>query len=281
MNKESFEKYKKKYSNKIINGKEISDFIKFELKKEIEEKNIVKNLSAIIVGNNENSKTYIKLKNKFANDINVGFNSYHIEEDENEESIISTINFLNKDEETDAIIIQLPLPKKYNSKKILSYLDPEKDIDGFLEKTKHDPILGEVILKLLKEIQESFEEKTVSIVSNSDIFGEKLDLFFKKKFNNINILKNIYTEDNIKNIKSNCKKSDFIISIVGKKHFINNEFIKKDSIIFDIGITKENGEIYGDVFFEDVINDVKYITPPINGIGPMTVAMLFYNLIKK
>lgn len=281
MNKESFEKYIKKYNDKIINGKEISEFIKFELKKKIEEENINKNLSAIIIGNNPNSETYIKLKNKFASEIGVGFNSYYIEEDEEEESIISTIEFLNKDEETDSIIIQLPLPKKYDSKKILSYLDPKKDVDGFLENTEYNPVLGEVILRLLKEIQESFEDKTVSIISNSDIFGEKLDMFFKKNFNNVNILKNIYSDNNIENVKSNCMKSDFIISIVGKKHFINNSFIKKGAVIFDVGITKENGETFGDVFLEDVINDVKYITPPINGIGPMTVAMLFSNMIKK
>lgn len=281
MNKESFEKYIKKYNDKIINGKEISEFIKFELKKKIEEENINKNLSAIIIGNNPNSETYIKLKNKFASEIGVGFNSYYIEEDEEEESIISTIEFLNKDEETDSIIIQLPLPKKYDSKKILSYLDPKKDVDGFLENTEYNPVLGEVILRLLKEIQESFEDKTVSIISNSDIFGEKLDTFFKKKFNNVNVLKNIYSDNNIENIKSNCLKSDFIISIVGKKHFINNSFIKKDTVIFDVGITKEDGETFGDAFLEDVINDVKYITPPINGIGPMTVAMLFSNMIKK
>lgn len=281
MNKESFEEYIQKYNEKIINGKEISEFIKFELRKKIEEESINKNLSVIIIGNNKNSETYVKLKNKFASEIGVGFNSYYIEEDEGEESIISTIEFLNKDEETSSIIIQLPLPKKYDSKKILSYLDPEKDVDGFLENTKYNPVLGEVILRLLKEIQESFEEKTVSIISNSDVFGEKLDLFFKKNFKNVNILKNIYSENNIENIKSNCKKSDFIISIVGKKHFIDNSFIKKDAVIFDAGINKEDGETFGDVFLEDVINDVKYITPPINGIGPMTVAMLFNNLINR
>ncbi len=279
MNQESFDKYIKKYGDKIINGKEISEFVKFELKKKIEEKNLIKNLSSIIIGNDIGSKIYTKLKNNFAIDIGVGFNSYFIEEDESEESIISTVDFLSNDEETNGIIIQLPLPKKFDTNKILSHVDIKKDVDGFLKNTKYNPVLGEVILKLLIEIQESFENKTISIISNSDIFGEKLEVFFLSKFKNIKILKNIYSENNLKKIKNDCTKSDFIISIVGKKHYITNDFIKKDVIIFDAGITKEDGETYGDAFFDDVINDVKYITPPVNGIGPMTVAMLFKNLI--
>ena len=279
MNQESFDKYIKKYGDKIINGKEISEFVKFELKKKIEEKNLIKNLSSIIIGNDIGSKIYTKLKNNFAIDIGVGFNSYFIEEDESEESIISTVDFLSNDEETNGIIIQLPLPKKFDTNKILSHVDIKKDVDGFLKNTKYNPVLGEVILKLLIEIQESFENKTISIISNSDIFGEKLEVFFLSKFKNIKILKNIYSESNLKKIKNDCTKSDFIISIVGKKHYITNDFIKKDVIIFDAGITKEDGETYGDAFFDDVINDVKYITPPVNGIGPMTVAMLFKNLI--
>lgn len=281
MNKESFDEYVKKYGEKIINGKEISEFIKFELKRKIEEENLVKSLSAIIVGSDNNSKTYTKLKNNFAIDIGVEFNSYFIEEDESQESLISTIDFLNNDDETNGILIQLPLPKQFNTKEILSHIDVEKDVDGFLENTKYNPVLGEAILRLLIEMQESFENKTLSIISNSDIFGEKLEKLFLSKFNDLKILKNIYSEENLEKIKNDCKQSDFIISIVGKKHFINNDFIKKNVIIFDIGITKEGQETYGDAFFDDVIDDVKYITPPINGVGPMTVAMLFSNLINK
>ena len=281
MNKESFDEYVKKYGEKIIDGKEISEFIKFELKKIVDEDNLVKNLSSVIVGDNISSKTYTKLKNNFAIDIGVGFNSYFIEEDEGEESIISTIDFLSNDEETDGIIIQLPLPKQFDTNKILSHVKLEKDVDGFLKDTTYSPVLGEAILRLLIEIQESFENKTVSIISNSDVFGEKLEKLFLSKFNDFKILKNIYSKENLEKIKNDCRQSDFIISIVGKKHFINNDFIKKNAIIFDAGITKEENETYGDAFFDDVINDVKYITPPINGIGPMTVAMLFSNLIKK
>ena len=136
-------------------------------------------------------------------------------------------------------------------------------------------------MRLLLEIQESFENKILTIISNSDVFGNKLEDLFLRKFKDLKIYKDIYSENNLEKIKENCKKSDFIISIVGKKHFITNDFIKKGAVIFDIGITREDKELYGDAYLDDIINNVKYITPPINGIGPMTVAMLFNNLKNK
>ncbi len=281
MNKESLNEYIQKFGEKIINGKEISEFIKFNLKKEIDEKNIRKNISVILVGDDTNSKTYVNLKKKFADFIGVGFNTYFIGADEGEETVIETINFLNDDSETDAIMIQLPLPAGFDKDKILAKINPEKDIDGFLENSKYNPISGEVILRLLREQQESFEDKVITIISNSEVYGQKLAELFFSKFDNIEINRNIFSEDNIDKIKSDCKNSDVIISMVGQKHYITNDFIKKDAIVFDAGITKEDGEIFGDAHFEDVIHDVKYITPPISGIGPMTVAYVFENLIHK
>ena len=280
MNQISFNRYLTKYSDKIINGKEISEFIAFELKREIEEKTLDLNLATVLAGDNIASKTYIKLKNDFATKIGVGFNSYFLKDDETEDGLISTIDFLSGDNEIDGIIIQLPLPKNFNTEKVLSHINPQKDVDGFLKDSSFNPVMSEVILRLLKEIQESFEDKVLTIISNSDVFGNKLSDIFSSKFSNLKIHKHIYSEKDIENIKNDCKKSDFIISIVGKKHFITNDFIKKDVVIFDAGITKEENETYGDAYFDDVIDDVKFITPPINGIGPMTVAMLFNNLIK-
>ena len=95
MNKESFERYIEKYGDKIINGKEISDFIKFELKRKIQAEEIEKSISTILIGDNENSKIYINLKNKFATGIGVTFNKYFISEEEDEDIIIDSIKFLN------------------------------------------------------------------------------------------------------------------------------------------------------------------------------------------
>lgn len=268
-----------KYKDKFINGKDIAYQIKIDLFDKIKKESIEKSLSAIIVGNNENSKKYVDLKNKFANDIGVEFNKYIIEENSDPEELIQCINFLNDDEYTDGIIIQLPLPKNFDKEKAFSTLSPEKDVDGFLDSSKFKPVMANVIMVLLNEVNRNFDNSTISIISNSEKSQEKISNTLREYYKDITIYNNTYSEKNIDLIKDNCKKSDIIISIVGKKHFINKDFIKKDCVIIDAGITRENDEVFGDADIEDVIDDVAFITPPIGGVGPLTVALLFKNLV--
>lgn len=268
-----------KYKNKIINGTEIADFIKFELQQKIQKEKINKNLAVVLIGDNKNSITYLNLKKKFANSINVGFCEYVINKDEEENNIIDAINFLNNDNEINGIILQLPIPKKFNKDKIINLIDRKKDVDGFLEDTKFNPVLGKVIFKILQEYDDDIrEKKEITIICNSDVFSNKIEAYLKTRLN-ANINKFIFDQNEIEEIKNISKKSDIIISIVGKKHFITRDFVKDDSIIIDIGITKEGNKVYGDVNILDVIDKIKYITPPIGGVGPLTVAMLFDNLI--
>lgn len=275
MKKEILEKYKKK----IINGTEIADFIKFELQQKIKKEKINKNLAAVLIGDNKNSITYLNLKKKFANFINVGFSEYIINGDEEENNIIDAINFLNNDEEINGIILQLPIPKKFNESKIINLIDRKKDVDGFLENTKFNPVLGKVIFKILQEYDDDINKKReITIICNSDIFSNKIESYLKTKLD-ANINKVLFDQKNIEEIKNISKKSDIIISTVGKKQFITKDFIKDGSIIIDIGITKEDNKVYGDTDILDVIDKVKYITPPIGGVGPITVAMLFDNLV--
>ena len=272
-----------KYKNKLINGKELSEFIKFGLHQKIQKEKLHKNLAAILIGDNQNSKTYIKLKKKFAEFIGAGFSEYVISEGEEEQNIIDAINFLNNDEETNGIIIQLPIPKKFDENKILNLINREKDVDGFLIDTKFDPVLGKVIFKILVEYDDDImnAKRNICVICNSEIFSDKIESYINSKLENSNTTKIIFDKNNLNEIKETTKNADIIISAVGEKHFIKKDFIKQDSIIIDIGITKENNEIYGDADIKDVIDKVKYITPPIGGVGPMTVAMLFDNLINK
>ena len=167
-----------KYKNKLIDGKEISEFIRFELQQKIKNEKIKKNLAVILIGDNENSKTYIKLKKKFADFIGVGFNEYIISEEEIEQNILDAVNFLNIDEEVDGIIMQLPIPKKFNQDRILSSISRKKDVDGFLDETSFNPVLGKVIKRILIEYDDEFnkwENRNISIICNSDVFSSKIE----------------------------------------------------------------------------------------------------------
>lgn len=271
-----------KYKSKLISGKEISEFIKFELQQKIKNEKIIKNLAVLLIGDDENSKTYIKLKRKFAEFIGVGFNEYVINEEEIEQDIIDAINFLNADEEIDGIIMQLPIPKKFNQEKILNLISREKDVDGFLDETSFSPVLGKVIKRILIEYDDEFnkwENRNISIVCNSDVFSSKIEKYLNSVLKNIHIDTNIFIKDDMEKIKKSTSNADIIISIVGEKNFIKKDFVKEGAIVIDIGITKDKDGIHGDANIKDIIDKVSYITPPIGGVGPLTVAMLFDNLV--
>ncbi|MCF7795494.1 bifunctional 5,10-methylenetetrahydrofolate dehydrogenase/5,10-methenyltetrahydrofolate cyclohydrolase [Patescibacteria group bacterium] len=278
MKKIDLENLSKENKKKIIDGKLVADQIKHDLKRKVQG-GVNKNLAAILVGNNKESKTYIKLKKKFAKDIGINFFDYFLDEDSTQEEVEECLNFLANDFEIDGILFQLPLPKKFNTQKILNYIPPEKDVDGFLKNTLYKPVLLKAVFKVIQEMNLNLDNKNITLIYNSDIFANKVEENFTEKYKNINFKKILFNKNNILKIKKETKKSDLIISCVGEKEFIKKDFIKKDSSIIDIGVSHENNEIFGDVDFFEIIEKVKFITPPIKGIGPITVAMLFENLI--
>jgi len=278
MKKIDLENLSKEKKEKIIDGELISDQIKHELIRKIQA-GIKKNLAAVLIGNNKESKTYIKLKKKFAKDIGVDFFDYFLDKDSTQEEVEDCLNFLANDFEIDGILLQLPLPKKFNTQKILNHIPPEKDVDGFLKNTSYKPVLVKAVFKIIQEMDLNLDNKNIILIYNSDVFANKVEENFIEKNKNINFKKILFNKNNILEIKNEIKKSDLVISCVGEKEFIKKDFVKKDSFIIDIGVTHENNETFGDVDFFEVIEKVKFITPPIKGIGPITVAMLFENLI--
>ncbi len=278
MKKIDLENLNKKYKEKIIDGELISDQIKRELTRKVQG-GINKTLAAILVGNNKESNTYINLKKKFAKEIGVNFFDYYLDENSSQDEVEECLNFLANDFEIDGILLQLPLPKKYNTQQIMDYIPPEKDVDGFLKNTLYKPVLVKAVFKIIQEMDLDLDNKNIILIYNSPVFANKVEENFIEKYKNINFKKLLFDKKNILKIKEEIKKSDLIITCVGEKEFIKKEFIKKDSSIIDIGVSHKDNEIFGDVDFFDVISNVKFITPPIKGIGPITVAMLFENLV--
>jgi methylenetetrahydrofolate dehydrogenase (NADP+)/methenyltetrahydrofolate cyclohydrolase len=278
MVKKDLENLDKKYKEKIINGELISDQIKHELIRKVQG-GVNKGLSAVLIGDNKESSTYIRLKKKFAKEIGVNFFDYYLSSESSQEEVEECLNFLASDFEVDGILLQLPLPKKFDTQKIINYIPPEKDVDGFLENTLYKPVLVTAVFKIIQEMELELDNKNVILIYNSPIFANKVEENFVEKYKNIKFKKILFDENNILKIKNEIKKSDLVISCVGKKEFIKKDFVKEGSSIIDIGVFKENKETFGDVDFFDVIDKVEFITPPSSGIGPITVAMLFENLI--
>lgn len=270
-------------SSKIIDGKVIAQKIKDKIKKQVKEMDKKPGLAVILVGDDKASAQYVKLKKKACEYTGVNYHHYCFEGDCAEKEIIDSIKFLNNDPDVDGILVQLPLPEQYNEDKIISAIDPKKDVDGFhaenLDKLQagkpkivSPAALG--IQKLLEETKEKIKDKNILIVCNSKLFSEPL-IYLLGKENKVQAISPSH-----KDLKKLCLQADILIVAIGKAEFIEKDFIKDNAIVVDVGINEMDGETVGDVNFFNVAEKVSFITPVPGGVGPMTVAMLLENVLK-
>lgn len=270
---------------KIIDGKSLADTIQQEICQEISQKNLQPNLAVILVGDDPASKIYVELKKKAARQVGINFHEYLLDKATQTPEILKIINFLNNDQQIDAILVQLPLPKHINTDQIIQVIDPKKDVDGFhptniqkLLSGQNDfvPGLPLGIIKLIDSTNENIAGKTAVIVSKSDIFYQPLAKLLSDRQVNVKTIK-----PDKKNIKDETLVADILIVACGQPFFITADMVKPDAIVIDVGTNKiDNSHVVGDVDFSAVFDKVKFITPVPGGVGPMTVAMLLYNTLK-
>lgn len=273
----------------IINGKEISKKIKDQLKEEVE---IIKEnysrlpkLVVILIGEDQASKTYVR--NKERGCAYIGIESEVLKHDDtfSESELLEEIEHLNNDDNVDGILVQLPLPKHIKEERILSAIDPNKDVDGFHPQNVAKLFLGQQslvpctpkgMLVLLDEINYDLKGKEVVVVGRSNIVGKPVSVLCLQKDATVTI-----GHSKTKNLKSVCSRADVLITAIGKAKFFNHEYVKEGAVVLDVGINRdENNKLCGDVDFDDVKDKVKAITPVPGGIGPMTITMLMQNTLE-
>jgi len=279
---------------KLIDGKALAEKIKDDIVKEIIKINEGQvgiaskrpSLAIILVGEREDSKLYVDLKEKEAVKVGIDTHLYKCVDDTDEREILEMIDCLNKDASVDAILVQLPLPAGFDTDAIIMSIDPYKDVDGFhpdnlakLFKTcDHKniiPPVHEAVMEILKSINCDLADKQVCIISNSDIFGKSLAHVLSCQGAKVEI-----TNINDDKLKEKTAKADLLITAVGKPKLIKKEMIKQDAVIIDIGITKQGKEVVGDVDFNSVKDNAGFLTPVPGGVGPLTIAMAFKNTLK-
>ena len=282
----------------IIDGHQIANKIKDEIVKDVIELNggnrdlktwaradSRPSLAIILVGKKEDSFLYVNLKEKEAKKVGIDTHLYKIPETSSEQEIIEVIEHLNQDKDIDAILVQLPLPKNYNTNKIIDSITPQKDLDRFHKKNQealfdscdHDhlmPPVYMVVFKILEEIKQEPRDKKVSIISNSEVFGSGLARAFECRGARA---KAILSSD--KELDTEPPESDIVVSAVGSPGFLGSDMIKKGAIVIDIGIKKEGPRVYGDVDFEKVKDKAGFLTPVPGGVGPITIAMALKNTL--
>tara|TARA_Y100001970_G_C14193667_1_gene836856 strand:- start:497 stop:1405 length:909 start_codon:yes stop_codon:yes gene_type:complete len=271
-------------NNNIINGKQISQEIKNQVKEEIQFNNYNPQITVFLIGNNEPSKIYIRNKKKQCEDVGIRFNLIHLCDDESQEYIENKIRSVNNDPNIHGLFIQLPVPQKYNLSSFIDLISVDKDIDGLtsdnvgklcLREPVIRPCTSYGVLYLLKKIFEDLKGKTVCIVGSSNLVGRPLVLECLLAGCTVTVCHR-FTE----NLKLHTSMADIVISAVGKKNLITEDMVKNDSVIIDVAIVRqENGKLCGDVDFENVKHKAKFITPVPGGVGPMTVSMLLLNVL--
>ena len=271
---------------KIIDGKKIAADIELSLKEKIDylkNNGIVPCICVILIGDNPASVIYVRNKENAAKRCGILSKKIILPVDVSEDELLNKINELNDNPLVHGILVQLPVPPHIDENKIMETICVNKDVDGFHPFNEGKIFTGNSsfypctpfgIIKMLDYSNIELTGKNVIIVGQSIIVGKPLSIMLMNRYATVSVL-NIYTGD----IRRWTKMADILISATGKAHLIDDSFVKDGAVIIDVGITKLNGKICGDVNFDSVIEKVSKITPVPGGVGPVTVSVLMENTV--
>lgn len=279
----------------IINGKNISQKIRAKLKEKIEllgkQTGKQPGLATILVGEDPASKVYVGSKIKACKQVGIKSYHNHISATSSVEDIIALIEKLNKDENVDGILLQLPLPDGLDADKCIRAIDYTKDVDGLhpynagmltLVKSWDEIIKQKLLVSctpmgviyLLKHSNINISGKNVVVVGRSNLVGKPVSMLMLS--NNATVT---MAHSKTQNLKEITQKADIVIAAIGKAKFINKDFIKDGATVIDVGINRVAEKLYGDIDFDSVKDMDISITPVPGGVGPMTITMLLHNTI--
>ena len=271
----------------LIDGKKIAAELRENLRKEVSDlkvkHNKVPGLTVILIGDLTPSQIYVRNKEKSAKEVGLKSEIIKYPETVEEKVVLNKINELNEDKSVSGILVQLPLPKHIDKQKVIETIDPSKDVDGFhpmnvgnLSSGYHSSVpctpLGCYLL--IKKIEPNLSGKKAVIVGRSNLNGKPMAQLLLKE--NCTV---IITHSKTIDLKSECLNADIIVAAVGIPELIKGDWVKKNTIVIDVGINKTDKGIVGDVAFDEVSKKAKAITPVPGGVGPMTIACLLKNTI--
>lgn len=272
---------------KIIDGKVLAQQIEEEVRTGVEDlesnRGVTPGLATILVGEDPASKMYVRLKHNACERVGIRAEDYLISAETTQKELLSVIDTLNKNKDVHAILLQLPLPKHLSPQEAMEAIAPAKDADGFHPYNMGKLMIGDEglvpctphgIIRALEEYNVPVEGKNVVIVGHSNVVGKPMAAMFLNRNATVSVC-HVYTDD----LKKYTLGADILVVAAGVKHLIKADMIKEEAVIFDVGITKEETGVYGDVDFENVIKKASLLTPVPGGVGPLTVAMLMKHVL--
>lgn len=267
----------------IIDGKKIQEEIFSEIKKEVSQLSFKPIFCDVLVGDNSVSSQYVEMKKKKAEAVGFEFHHANFKENISTQDLIKEIEILNNTSNMCGIIVQLPLPESINREAVLNAIRPELDVDCLGTIANNKFYKGETdfglptalaCMKLLNSLKLNLEGKNIVVLGQGDLVGKPITALLKfRGFNPIAIT------SETENKKEIIKNADVIISGMGQGKYITGDMIKKGVILIDAGTSETNNSIVGDVDFDSVKDMASFISPVPGGVGPVTIAMLFNNVL--
>ena len=269
----------------LLDGKKVKKEKLNELKEEILKLKESIGLAVIQIGEDPASSVYVRQKAKMAEELGYYFEHIKLDENVEEEVVLDLIDRLNEDEMIDGILVQMPIPKHLDSKKIQNRVHYLKDVDGLTDinagRLMHSqeslvPCTPMGIMTLLEYYGIDVAGKNVTIIGRSDLVGKPLASLMTNENATVTLC-----HSKTKDLSNHTRNADILVAAVGKPNMIKKEDIKEGAIVIDVGINRlPDGSLCGDVDFEDVKDNVSYITPVPGGVGQMTVYELGNNTYK-
>ena len=274
----------------ILDGKYTSSVVlqnlKTEIQKYLQEGKRAPRIDIMLVGDDYASQMYVSMKEKKALDLGILVNMHTFDKEISQAQLIKLIKELNNENEVDGIMVQLPMPEHINESEVLESILPSKDVDGLTSTNlgklfKNDssaipPATAKGVIKLLDNYDIQIEGKRAVVIGRGDISGLPIAAMLQNKNATVTIC-----HSHTQGLKDICKDADILVSSIGRAEYINSEYVKNGGVVIDVGTNRNSeGKLVGDVDFNSVKDIAGYITPVPGGVGPMTIACLFDNLIE-
>ncbi len=273
---------------KIIDGKQISQSVRQELKQQVEvlkASGIVPGLAVVIVGNNQASRVYVNNKKKACEQVGIHSEEYALPEETTQQELLELVETLNGKEDIHGILVQLPLPKQIDEEAVIAAILPEKDVDAFHAQNVGHIMIGDYrflpctpagIMELLAYEGIDVSGKECVVIGRSNIVGKPMAMLLLHKNGTVTVC-----HSRTRDLGEVTRRADILVVAIGKAKFVTADMVKPGAVVIDVGMDRdENNKLCGDVDFDSVKEVAGYLTPVPGGVGPMTITMLLKNTIE-
>jgi len=271
----------------IIDGKAIAAQIRESLKTRIEalkQKGVTPGLSVVLVGDDPASATYVRSKERACEELGMFSIVHRLPADTRQEDLVALVHELNADKRLHGILIQSPIPAPLDELAVLREVDPDKDVDGLHVVTAGRLMVGEPgfkpctpkgIIHLIKTTGTSISGKRAVVVGRSNMVGKPVALMLLEENATVTMC-----HSRTQNLAAVCAEADILVAAVGRPGLLTGDFVKPGAVVIDVGTTRVDGKLKGDVLFDEAAAKASFITPVPGGVGPMTIAMLMENTVE-